>query len=169
MGVIGEKEVQKGRILQALQSDDFYTVIREARRLFPDEMFSYDLAGSQTISEYMEELKECIRDYCYNTALMSDVLIGYTYHNEWTRPYSWDFKVKSNYRVDFTIYYEGEPESTPYTYLSKETVDGIEKIMNEKRPLIDSLPKEASDWNIGGRYETFIFLDRKIRSINTTR
>ncbi len=169
MRPINEPDLQKGHIWQALESDNLHIVIAEARRLFPDEKIYYDITGRQTIPEYIEELKDRIRDYCYKKKLMSEVLIGYTYFDEWPRPYSWDFKVKSNCKVDFNIYYKRKPENTPYMYLSSETTDEIERILNDKRSILESLPKNVSDWNMGGRYETFTFLDRKIKSNNTTR
>ena len=169
MSTTDELDLFKAQIWQALESDNLHTVILEARRLFPNEKIYFNLGGTQTIPDYIEELKERIRDYCYNTKLMSEVIFGYTYCDEWPRPYSWDFKVKSKCRVDFNIYYERQPESTPYMYLSNETIDEIERILNDKRSIIDSLSREVLDCNMGGRYETFTFLDRKIRSKNTAR
>ena len=64
MSAVDEKELQKARLWKALDSNNLQTVILAARELFPGECIGYNLAGEQTIPDYIEELKDRIRDYC---------------------------------------------------------------------------------------------------------
>lgn len=64
MSTTDELDLFKAQIWQALESDNLHTVILEARRLFPNEKIYFKLGDTQKITDYIEELKERIRDYC---------------------------------------------------------------------------------------------------------
>lgn len=43
-------------------SDEYFEIFKKARRLFPDEDIFYDLSGTITLTEYVEQLKLRIKE-----------------------------------------------------------------------------------------------------------
>ena len=48
--------------MSSSMSDEYFEIFKKARRLFPDEDIFYDLSGTITLTEYVEQLKLRIKE-----------------------------------------------------------------------------------------------------------